>query len=60
MRNQALDKLIEKEYTTRAQDRMINIMDIGKVFKEARIDFMSGIEIGEAVQNAINKYTEAA
>jgi len=53
-----VDKLIERTYYRYGSGVQINIMDIGKIFNEARIEMLTGKPIEEVIQNLIAKYRQ--
>ena len=51
-----LDKAIEQAYYVHGAGTQINIMDIGKLFRDVRADVAGGAELVPAVQAAISRY----
>jgi len=55
-----LDKLIEQSYYRQGAGVQINIMDIGRLFKDVREAVSKGQEINGAVAAAIVRYAVKA
>jgi tetratricopeptide (TPR) repeat protein len=51
-----LDKQIEQFYYKHAQGTQINVMDIGKLYKDCRAAYEAGEDLEQAVIKAIAKY----
>jgi len=54
----AVDKLIESTYYKYGSGVQIMIMDIPKIFREARVEMLTGKPIEEVIQNLIAKYRQ--
>lgn len=54
-----LDSQIENSYYRQCNSRPIDIMDIGKLFQEARQSVEAGKNLDEAVEEAIVKYDKS-
>jgi hypothetical protein len=59
MKRNPLDQQIEREYHARAQGKEINIMDIPKLFTYARERAAAGVDVGVAVQEAVDQLCRA-
>ena len=52
-----LDKMVEQAYYKQGRGVQINIMDIGKLFKDVSEAYLAGQDLDEAVK-AIKKYRQ--
>ena len=52
----AIDTAIERAYYVIGDRRQINIMDIGKLYADARRDILAGVSVIEAVTRGVEKY----
>lgn len=55
----ALDKLIEKAYYANCAGTMINVMNIGKLFRDVKLELAVGTDLEVAMKTAIAKYNES-
>ena len=53
-----LDKMVEQAYYKQGRGVQINIMDIGKLFKDVSEAYLAGQDLDEAVKEAIKKYRQ--
>ena len=60
MKTGKLDSEIERAYYRLAQDCMIDIMDIPKVFKQSRAAIAGGATLDQAVRAAVLMYCRPA
>jgi len=51
-----IDSIIEREYYRQAQGLQINVMDIPKLFRDARTFIVQGMSPADAVRQAIGIY----
>lgn len=52
----ALDKQIEAEYYKQGSGVMVDIMDIGKIFRDVKLELAAGTPLPTAISAAIAKY----
>lgn len=55
----ALDKNIEAAYYANCAGTTINIMNIGKLFRDVKLELAAGTDLEVAVKTAIAKYNES-
>ena len=58
LKGKALDREIERLYGQIAQGRQINVLKIGSLFRSAADAYGRGVELEQAVKDAIGTYCE--
>jgi len=51
-----LDERISDLYRTHGDRKQISVLDIGKLFNDARVAYTSGVDLEQAVIQCVQKY----